>query len=251
LGHLFTMINISKLEVGYERRPVAMPLSGRIGAGSLTAVIGANGAGKSNFLKTLAGLQPAISGSIEFTGSSSKNKRPQLAYLPQQAELDRQFPISVFDLVAMGCWPQSGLFGGISRESERQVIEALETVGMTEMRNVAVGELSGGQLQRTLFARLLIQQAPLIMLDEPFTGIDSQTTELLLKVIRQWHQQGKTVIAVLHDIAMVARHFPQVLFLSQQQNIWGTADEVLCHFPHRDHACILADEFSQQRSVIS
>ncbi|QII39362.1 ABC transporter ATP-binding protein [Rouxiella badensis] len=251
LGHLVTMINISKLEVGYERRPVAMPLSGRIVAGSLTAVIGANGAGKSTFLKTLAGLQPAISGSIEFSGSSSKNKRPQLAYLPQQAELDRQFPISVFDLVAMGCWPQSGLFGGISRESERQVLDALQTVGMSEMRNFAVGELSGGQLQRTLFARLLIQQAPLIMLDEPFTGIDSQTTELLLKVIRQWHEQGKTVIAVLHDIAMVARHFPQVLFLSQQQNIWGTADEVLCHFPHRDHACILADEFSEQRRVIS
>lgn len=252
MGHIVTMINLSKLEVGYERRAVAMPLSGTITAGSLTAVIGANGAGKSTFLKTLAGLQPPIAGSIEFTGlAGNKNKRPMLAYLPQQAELDREFPISVFDLVAMGCWPQSGLFGGISRESERQVNEALATVGMTEMRHSAVGELSGGQLQRTLFARLLIQQAPLIMLDEPFTGIDSQTTELLLKVIRQWHEQGKTVIAVLHDIAMVARHFPQVLFLSQQQNIWGSADRVLCHFPHRDHACVLADEFSEQRSVIS
>lgn len=250
MGHLVTMINLSNLEVGYERRAVAMPLSGQITAGSLTAVIGANGAGKSTFLKTLAGLQPAISGSIEFTEGSARGKRPQLAYLPQQAELDRQFPISVFDLVAMGCWPQSGLFGGISRESQRHVTEALDTVGMTDMRNVAVGELSGGQLQRTLFARLLIQKAPLIMLDEPFTGIDSQTTELLLKVIRQWHEQGRTVIAVLHDIAMVARHFPQVLFLSQQQNIWGKADDVLCHFPHRDHACILADEFSEQRRVI-
>jgi len=245
------MINISRLEVGYERRAVAMPLSGRITAGSLTAVIGANGAGKSTFLKTLAGLQPAISGTLTFNSAAGKNKRPQLAYLPQQAELDREFPISVFDLVAMGCWPQSGLFGGISRQSEQQVLAALETVGMSAMRQFPVGELSGGQLQRTLFARLLIQQAPLIMLDEPFTGIDSQTTQLLLEVIRQWHNEGKTVIAVLHDIAMVARHFPEVLFLSPQQNLWGTADEVLCHFPHRDHACVLADEFSEQRSAIS
>ncbi|PKE33038.1 ABC transporter [Rahnella sp. AA] len=245
LGYFTTMIFVNDVEVGYDRQAVAMPLNGQFLCGSLTAVIGANGAGKSTFLKTLAGLQQAVAGKITFTGG----KRPRLAYLPQQAELDRGFPISVFDLVAMGCWPQSGLFGGISRHSAAAVGKALETVGMTEMSHLPVGALSGGQLQRTLFARLLVQQAPLIMLDEPFTGIDTQTTELLLKVIAQWHQEGKTVIAVLHDISMVARHFPQVLYLSAQQNLWGTAKDVLGHFPHQAHACVSTEPFSLATGV--
>ncbi|AVF35557.1 ABC transporter [Rahnella sikkimica] len=245
LGDFTTMIVVNNVEVGYDRHAVAMPLNGQFRSGSLTAIIGANGAGKSTFLKTLAGLQQSVAGDITFTGG----KRPRLAYLPQQAELDRGFPISVFDLVAMGCWPQSGLFGGINRQSAAAVAKALETVGMIEMSPLPVGSLSGGQLQRTLFARLLVQQAPLIMLDEPFTGIDSQTTELLLKVIAQWHQEGKTVIAVLHDISMVARHFPRVLYLSASQNLWGSAHDVLGHFPHQAHACVSAEPFSLAAGV--
>ncbi|KFD04084.1 ATP-binding component of an ABC superfamily zinc transporter [Rahnella aquatilis CIP 78.65 = ATCC 33071] len=245
LGNFTTMIFVNNVEVGYDRQAVAMPLNGQFRSGSLTAIIGANGAGKSTFLKTLAGLQQAVTGNITFTGG----KRPRLAYLPQQAELDRGFPISVFDLVAMGCWPQSGLFGGINRQSAIAVDKALETVGMTEMSHLPVGSLSGGQLQRTLFARLLVQQAPLIMLDEPFTGIDTQTTDLLLKVIAKWHQEGKTVIAVLHDISMVARHFPHVLYLSAQQNLWGSAQDVLGHFPHQAHACITTEPFSLTTGV--
>ncbi len=239
------MILVNNLEVGYDRRAVAMPLSGRFLTGSLTAVIGANGAGKSTFLKTVAGLQQAITGDFTF----SQGQRPRLAYLPQQTELDRGFPINVVDLVAMGCWPQSGLFGGINRQSAANVAQALETVGMTGMEHYPVGSLSGGQLQRTLFARLLVQQAPLIMLDEPFTGIDSQTTALLLNVIAQWHQEGKTVIAVLHDISMVARHFPDVLYLSAQQNLWGSAREVLSHFPNPSHACVSVEPFALAAGV--
>ncbi|TPG64150.1 ABC transporter ATP-binding protein [Ewingella americana] len=249
LGYFIAMISVNELSVGYDRRAVAMPINGRFAMGSLTAIIGANGAGKSTFLKTLAGLQAPVAGKVSFEDTGCDGKRPRLAYLPQQAELDRAFPISVFDLVAMGCWPQSGLFGGISRRSVVQVTEALETVGMSDMAHWPVGELSGGQLQRTLFARLLIQQAPLIMLDEPFTGIDSQTIELLLKVIALWHREGKTVIAVLHDISMVARHFPQVLYLSAERNIWGTTDDVLNNFPNRTHACVSTETFSLAAGV--
>ena len=243
------MISVNQLLVGYDRQAVAMPINGEFSVGSLTAVIGANGAGKSTFLKTLAGLQTPIAGQLAFNEAGRTCPRPRLAYLPQQAELDRAFPISVFDLVAMGCWPQSGLFGGINRRSAQVVSQALDTVGMSSMAHLLVGELSGGQLQRTLFARLLIQQAPLIMLDEPFTGIDSQTTELLLKVIAQWHREGKTVIAVLHDISMVARHFPHVLYLSAQRNIWGDTAEVLSHFPNPTHACVSADTFTLAAGV--
>ncbi|MGV8924861.1 MAG: metal ABC transporter ATP-binding protein [Ewingella sp.] len=243
------MISVKQLSVGYDRHAVTMPLDGRFTTGSLTAIIGANGAGKSTLLKTLAGLQTAVAGKMTFNTEGSGRKLPRMAYLPQQAELDRTFPISVFDLVAMGCWPQSGLFGGISGQSAEQVIQALSTVGMSAMANSPVGDLSGGQLQRTLFARLLIQQAPLVMLDEPFSGIDSQTIELLLKVIAQWHSEGKTIIAVLHDISMVARHFPQVLYLSAERNIWGATDDVLNHFPNRTHACVSTETFSLAAGV--
>lgn len=221
------MMTLRKVVVGYDNTPLFPPLCGQFATGSLTAVMGINGAGKSTLLKSLAGLHPLIGGNLDFVGG----KPPAMAYLPQQAELDRQFPILVNDVVAMGCWPQSGLFGGINQRAMRQIASALDNVGMSAMAQVPVGELSGGQLQRVLFARLLVQQAPLILLDEPFTGIDASTTQLLLQVIEQLHQQGKTVIAVLHDISTVVNHFPDVLLLTTECCRWDHADRVLAHFP--------------------
>ncbi|SMB25851.1 ABC transporter-related protein [Serratia proteamaculans] len=221
------MITLQRAVVGYGGDPLFPPLNGHFATGSLTAVVGVNGAGKSTLLKALAGLLPLQSGKLSFSG----NKAPRMAYLPQQAELDRQFPIVVSDLVAMGSWLQIGMFGGLRKRAALQIAEALDTVGMTSMAHNAVGELSGGQLQRVLFARLLVQQAPLILLDEPFTGIDSATTQLLLQVIAQLHRQGRTVIAVLHDMSMVERHFPQALLLTPQCCHWGAADRVLDHIP--------------------
>lgn len=221
------MITLQQTVFGYGGTPLFPPLSGHFAAGSLTAVVGVNGAGKSTLLKTLAGLLPLQSGSLLFSG----NKLPRMAYLPQQAELDRQFPILVSDLVAMGSWPQCGMFRGLNKRAGLQIVEALDAVSMASMARSPVGELSGGQLQRVLFARLLVQQAPLILLDEPFTGIDSATTQLLLQVIAQLHQQGRTVIAVLHDMSMVANHFPQALLLTPQCCHWGDAERVLEHIP--------------------
>ncbi|WP_283602679.1 metal ABC transporter ATP-binding protein [Serratia proteamaculans] len=221
------MITLQQAVLGYGGEPLFPPLNGHFAAGSLTAVVGVNGAGKSTLLKALAGLLPLQSGKLSFSG----NKPPRMAYLPQQAELDRQFPIVVSDLVAMGSWLQMGMFGGLSKRTAQHIAEALAAVGMTSMAHSPVGELSGGQLQRVLFARLLVQQAPLILLDEPFTGIDSATTQLLLQVIAQLHKQGQTVIAVLHDMSMVERHFPQALLLTPQCCHWGAADRVLDHIP--------------------
>ncbi|QNK31505.1 ABC transporter ATP-binding protein [Serratia sp. JUb9] len=217
------MIALHQATVGYGDLPLFPPLSGHFASGSLTAVIGVNGAGKSTLLKTIAGLLPLQGGSLKF----SPHPPPAIAYLPQQLELDRQFPITVGDLVAMGCWRRSGIFGAVKRAQRQCITEALETVGMTSLVHRPLNALSGGQLQRALFARLLVQQTPLILLDEPFTGIDTATTGLLLRVIEQLHRQGKTLIAVLHDMAMVADHFPQALLLSAQHCRWGTADEVL------------------------
>ncbi len=227
LGGGATMMTLRKAIVGYDDSPLFPPLCGQFATGSLTAVIGVNGAGKSTLLKSLAGLHPLLGGNLDFVGG----KPPAIAYLPQQAELDRQFPILVSDLVAMGCWPQSGLFGGLNKRSMLQIANALDNVGMSSMAKTPVGELSGGQLQRVLFARLLVQQAPLILLDEPFTGIDAATIQLLLQVIARLHREGKTVIVVLHDMSTVANHFPEALLLTPQRCHWDNAEQVLAHFP--------------------
>jgi zinc/manganese transport system ATP-binding protein len=236
LGDRIAMIKLQQATIGYSNTPLCQPLHGHFASGSLTAVIGVNGAGKSTLLKTLAGLQPLLAGSIIFNAG----KAPRLAYLPQQAELDRQFPIAVSDLVAMGCWQQSGMFGGLNRGLAQQVADALDTVGMQHKAKALISELSGGQLQRVLFARLLVQQAPLILLDEPFTGIDSTTTKLLLQVIEQLHQQGRTLIAVLHDMPLVANHFPQALLLTPDSCHWGSSEQVLAHLPAINAAHSLA-----------
>ncbi|WP_457913987.1 metal ABC transporter ATP-binding protein [Candidatus Gillettellia adelgis] len=219
------MITLKQAKIGYGRIALFPPLSGHFITGSLTAVIGVNGAGKSTLLKTLAGLQKLQGGSLHF----NTNDLPHIAYLAQQTEFDRQFPILVSDLVAMGNWKKNGIFGGLSRHALQHIIQALECVGMTAMTNRPVGELSSGQLQRVLFARLLVQQAPLILLDEPFSGIDRTTTALLLQVIKQLHQKGRTLITVLHDMSMVTNHFPQVLLLTQQYYKWGDTHQVLEH----------------------
>ncbi|MFL4557795.1 metal ABC transporter ATP-binding protein [Yersinia kristensenii] len=242
------MINLRDIEIGYEKHALIPSINGCFTAGSLTAIIGANGAGKSTLLKTLAGLQPAVAGEMTFTGG----RAPQMAYLPQQAELDRQFPIVVQDVVAMGCWPQSGLLGGINHQSRQRIKQALGAVGMQDRVRQPVGELSGGQLQRVLFARLLVQQAQLILLDEPFTGVDSQTVELLLKVIHQLHNEGRTIIAVLHDMSMVANHFPHALWLTSQGYWWQSSDQVLAQWHHsQGSSCSFPAEPNSLRAINS
>ncbi|MDU6409965.1 MAG: ABC transporter ATP-binding protein [Yersiniaceae bacterium] len=217
------MITLRHLTAGYGRQPVTLPLNGVFRPGSLTAVIGANGSGKSTLLKTLAGLQPPVSGAVQL----ARSERRQLAFLPQQADLDRQFPLLVEDVVAMGLLRHRGVFGRFTRHHRQQVVQALGQVGMAGFAREPIGRLSGGQFQRVLFARLLVQQAPLILLDEPFTGIDAATVRLLLDLIAGWHAQQRTVIAVLHDIEMVSACFPQTLLLHPQGNAWGNTAQVL------------------------
>ncbi|MBT1433503.1 ABC transporter ATP-binding protein [Dickeya dianthicola] len=217
------MIALHTLMFGYPGQPPLGTLDGCFDGGSLTAIVGANGTGKSTLLKTLAGLLPPLGGHF----CMAPQARRQLGYLPQLAEFDRQFPLSVNDLVLMGCAPHCGMFGRISGAWRKKAHEALDTVGMAEFAQAHIGTLSGGQLQRVLFARLLVMQSPVILLDEPFTGIDAQTTRTLLTVVRQLHQQGRTILAVLHDLEQVAAHFPRVLMLRPEGHHWGDCHEVL------------------------
>ena len=209
--------------LGYGRRPAVHHLHGEVEAGSLLAVVGPNGAGKSTLLKGLAGALQPLGGAISLGGI----RREEIAYLPQAADIDRSFPIPVFDLVSAGAWRRHGLFGGLGRRDRQAVSEALAAVGLAGFEKRAIGTLSGGQLQRALFARLLLQDARLILLDEPFTAIDAKTTADLLALIGRWHGERRTVIAVLHDMDVVKAHFPETMLLAREPVAWGATAEAL------------------------
>ena len=211
------MIVMNALVAGYDRQPVTCPLSGVIERGSMTAIIGANGCGKSTLLKTLAGFIPPVSGRFHWQG-----RRPVIGWLAQRHALEAQFPLTVQDVVSMGCWPGISLFAGFRREARLRISGALERVGLESMALSTIDELSGGQFQRMLFARVLVQQAPLVMLDEPFTGVDEATCNVLMDLMLEMYMQGQTLLAVLHDSERVARHFPQTLRLDADVPQWKT-----------------------------
>ena len=209
--------------LGYAGRAAVRHLNGTFAAGSLTAIVGPNGSGKSTVLKGLAGLLKPLSGHIARLNVGLRD----LAYLPQVGELDVSFPATVDDLVSMGLWKTRGLFQQHSAADQRSIVTALIRVGLQDVRQKQISALSGGQLQRALFARLILQDAQAILLDEPFTAIDESTTEDLMALITEWHSQGRTVLAVLHDIEFVKKHFPHTLLLAKRPVAWGATSDVL------------------------
>lgn len=217
------MIKLDDLTLSYERRPAVHHISGSFMPGSLTAVVGPNGAGKSTLLKALVGTLRPSSGALDLGGL----QRRDIAYLPQQTTIDRSFPISVGDTVLLGDWSRSGGFLTVGGAARMRARHALAAVGLEGFDERSIGTLSAGQFQRVLFARMLVQDAKLILLDEPFTAIDQKTTSDLLRLIVQWHDQARTVIAVLHDLEQVGAHFPDVLFLAREVVAWGKAPTVL------------------------
>jgi len=216
-------VAFENFSLGYDRNPAVMQLQTEIAEGSLTAVVGPNGAGKSTLLKGVIGALPPMSGQVSLGTIESKD----ISYLPQRSEVDRLFPISVRELVAMGLWREVGAFGGISRSHRARIAEALAAVGLDGFEKRAIGSLSGGQVQRALFARLLMQDSPLVLLDEPFTAIDAGTMNDLIDVIKRWHGEGRTVLVVLHDIEAVHAHFPDTLLLARELVAHGPTEKVL------------------------
>ncbi len=216
-------ITISDLTVAYDRQPAVHHVSGTFARGSLTAIVGPNGAGKSTLLKTIVGLLRPSEGRVALHSL----KRADLAYLPQQAEIDRSFPITVADTVALGHWRHIGIWRAISEPRWRDVANALEKVGLKGFENHPIAKLSTGQFQRALFARLLVQDAAVILLDEPFASVDERTTADLMNIIRFWHEDRRTVIAVLHDMDEVKAHFPTTLLIARELIGWGPTAKVL------------------------
>jgi zinc/manganese transport system ATP-binding protein len=211
------------LTLGYDRHPAVHHLDGAVERGALMAVVGPNGAGKSTLFKGVVGAIKPLAGRIERDGVLPQD----IAYLPQVAEIDRRFPINVYDMVAMGMWRRAGLFGGIGRKQHTTIESAIAAVGLTGFEERAIGSLSGGQMQRTLFARLLLQDARVIVLDEPFNAIDTKTSADLLALVRRWHSEQRTVLAAMHDMELVRANFPETLLLARETVAWGKTAEVL------------------------
>jgi zinc/manganese transport system ATP-binding protein len=209
--------------LGYDRHPAVHHLSGEVAPGALLAIVGPNGAGKSTLFRGLVGILKPLSGSIETGGLDLRD----IAYLPQTADIDRSFPISVYDFVGTGLWRATGFFGGMGKVAREKIAHALSAVGLNGFENRPIGTLSGGQMQRMLFARVLLQDARLIVLDEPFNAIDAKTSVDLLALVRRWHAEKRTVLAALHDMELVRANFPETLLLARGPVAWGATADVL------------------------
>ncbi len=209
--------------LGYERHPAVHHLDGAFNAEGLTAVVGPNGSGKSTLLKGIAGALSPLSGHIDLAGLRHRD----IAYLPQDNGVDRRFPITLEELVSLGFWGRRGLFGGLSRADRTRMDDAFAAVGLDGFQRRPVGSVSGGQLQRALFARVLLQDARLILLDEPFTALDARTASDLIELVQRWPREGRTVIVVLHDLDLVRETCADTLLLAREKVAWGPTTEAL------------------------
>ena len=241
------VVALHNLTVSYRQHPALHHLSGSFAPGSLTAVVGPNGSGKSTLLKSIVGLLP-IEGGRSGGALTVTLARESIAYLPQVAEIDRSFPINVRDCVLLGCWGSAGAWGAVTQAMQGKVDAALQAVGLQGFERRTIGSLSSGQMQRVMFARMLAQDARLILLDEPFNAIDAKTTAALLALVRQWHHQGRTVIAVLHDDALVHQHFPSTLLLARELVGWGATSEVLTE-PNLRRARAMAEAWDESAGL--
>ncbi|HPT49636.1 MAG TPA: ABC transporter ATP-binding protein [Accumulibacter sp.] len=218
------VLRFDNLTLGYNRHPAVHHLRGEVATGSLLAIVGPNGAGKSTLLKAIAGELRPLQGRIEWPRGL---RRQQIAYLTQQATLDLGFPMTVRDFIALGLWREIGAFAGVDRDQQRRVDAAIDAVGLRGLRERPIGAVSGGQLQRARFARVLLQDAPLVLLDEPYGAIDAETVRDLAALVRHWHAEGRTVIAVLHDLEHVRQEYPQTLLLARERVAHGDTATVL------------------------
>ncbi|PIT69646.1 ABC transporter ATP-binding protein [Bartonella tribocorum] len=218
-------LHFKKTTLGYGNRIAIKGFSAKLKAGSLIAITGDNGAGKSTLLKAIAGLIKPLKGKI------TKPKKSRIAYLAQQCDIDQTFPIDVKTLVKTGLWSFCGLWKN-QRPYDSKIQNALEMVGLTALANRSLETLSGGQLQRALFARIIVQDADIILLDEPFNGIDRNTQKDLLALITYWQQQGRTVLTALHDPFVVQEFFPQMIQINQQNAFYGETTQFLDNTIH-------------------
>ncbi len=217
------IVSAARLNLGYRGVPVVRDLNFSVGAGDVLAVVGHNGSGKSTLVKTLLGTLPPIAGTVDWPSG-----RPEtIAYLGQRAEFDTRFPIRVRDLAEMGAWRDLGFTGRVDAAGKARIAEALERTGTAAIADYPIHTLSAGQLQRALFARTIVQDAPVILLDEPFTAVDQTTEAELLTLIDDWSAEGRATILVLHDLSAVLQHCNTALLLGRGRALSGAPHATL------------------------
>lgn len=207
-------IDVHDVTVRYGKNPALWDVHFSIPKGVRVAIIGPNGGGKSTLLKGIMGFVPPVLGTIEVFGAAVEAVRDKVAYVPQREEVDWDFPVTVLDVVMMGRYHKMGLFKWPRAADREAAIAALDAVGMTHCANCQIRELSGGQQQRVFLARAIMQEAELYLLDEPFTGVDHTTEEVVSALFGKWQEQGKTVISVHHDLSTVETYYDWAILLN-------------------------------------
>lgn len=215
-------ITFDKVTLKYGKEEVLKEVTTRIHEGELIAIVGPNGGGKSTFIKSLLGSITPQKGHLNWEDISQKD----IAYLPQKLTLDQHFPLTVKEVVTMGLYDAMGPFKRMEHIHTLAVEEILRHVDLWSMRDKYIGHLSGGQFQRMLFARLMLQNKPIIILDEPFSSIDLKTKHQLMTYVLEWHKKGKTVLVVLHEIELVTQYFPKTFFIAGELKAQGSTEEV-------------------------
>ncbi len=213
------------LTVIYREKPALFSFDAAFATGEMTAIIGPNGAGKSTLMKAALGIVTPLAGEARFFGQVFAEARDRIAYVPQRASVDWDFPTRALDVVLMGLYRELGLLGRVSRSQRARAAECLARVGMEDFADRQIGQLSGGQQQRVFLARALAQNADLYLLDEPFAGVDAATEKAIISVLKALKSQGKTVVAVHHDLSTVRDYFDRVLILNVRKVAEGTVAE--------------------------
>jgi manganese/zinc/iron transport system ATP- binding protein len=220
------VLDIHDITVAYQRKPVLWDVDLTIQQPQLAAIIGPNGAGKSTLIKAVLGLVPIASGSVQVLGKSVAEVRNRIGYVPQRESVDWEFPVSVLDVVLMGTYGQLGMFRRPGATHRRLARECLAKVGLETFANRQIGQLSGGQQQRVFLARALAQQADIYFMDEPMAGVDAATERIIFELLKELRAQGKTIVAVHHDLRTVPQYFDYVALLNVRLVASGPTEQI-------------------------
>ncbi|PFG87026.1 metal ABC transporter ATP-binding protein [Lactococcus lactis subsp. lactis] len=215
------MINTKNLNVFYNENKVLKDIQLEVIPGRITGIIGPNGAGKSTLIKAILNIVPH-SGEILINGEVSKKQLKKIAYVEQKSDIDHTFPIKVKECVSLGTYTGLKLFQKLGAKVWSRVSEALQKVNLLDYENRQIGELSGGQFQRVLLARCLVQEADYIFLDEPFVGIDSISEKIIMNILQDLKSQGKTILIVHHDLSKVREYFDDIVILNRELISYGS-----------------------------
>lgn len=216
-------IKCKELCLGYDGRELVHDLNFEVSAGDYLCIVGENGSGKSTLMRTLLGLQPPLSGSVE---TGDELKRNEIGYLPQQTVVQKDFPATVAEIVLSGCQGQCGLRPFYTKEQKRRAAENMEKMGITALARRCYRELSGGQQQRVLLARALCATGKLLLLDEPVSGLDPKVTAEMYALIEALNREGITVIMISHDMTAALRYADHILHIGESV-FYGTKEEYL------------------------